>query len=154
METYEWHYIIIGTTKSTSDVADTFTPTQDTKLHTTIGTDNVRNGMCKRKGEMIRDTAIQAANNLPVVLYTAQSRNPHLHTFQLLSLRDSLGVFFGFNLYLSYCKFPTYEKKRRIILGIFVLLNPKLKLARINLWAWLLYFLNDYNLTPCRDSGE
>lgn len=82
------HYIIIGTTKSTRDVADTFTPTQDTKLHTTIGTDNVRNGMCKRKGEMIRDTAIQAANNVPVVLYTAQSRNPHLHTFQLLSLRD------------------------------------------------------------------
>lgn len=80
-----------------SDVADTFTPTQDTKLHTTIGTDNVRNGMCKRKGEMIRDTAIQAANNLPVVLYTAQSRNPHLHTFQLLSLRD-----WGFFLVLTY----------------------------------------------------
>lgn len=76
-----------------SDVADTFTPTQDTKLHTTIGTDNVRNGMCKRKGEMIRDTAIQAANNVPVVLYTAQSRNPHLHLSTTFTSR--LEVFFG-----------------------------------------------------------
>lgn len=127
METYEWHYNIIGTTKSTSDVADTFTPTQDTKLHTTIGTDNVRNGMRKRKGEMIRDTAIQAANNLPVVLYTAQSRNPHLHTFQLLSLRD-WGVFLVLT-YISVIVNFQRTRKRRIILGIFVLLNPKLKLG-------------------------
>lgn len=102
-------------------------PRKNTKLHTTIGTDNVRNGMCKRKGEMIRDTAIQAANNLPVVLYTAQSRNPHLHTFQLLSLRD-----WGFFLVLTYISVIVNfqrTRKRRIILGIFVLLNPKLKLG-------------------------